>query len=525
MALGENEEYKRCPICHSIIEIHDTVTDVDRELTIPEIADLEGQGIHIWSHDPLKTNRGLAGDDYKGFNNITVQHIQELQEARTQQEIDIGIPESNRTIFTSIDDTEHINKKHIRELRQSTEQILEASGIELEIYFNYDEDGILLGTQEYGEVKDDKTEWKRINREDEIPYMPDNTVNIYALDIEELRHPLRMGWFENWINIDPSPFTYDFSGSGQCAGTFTYTTGLGFTRDVESVSDTFADFKSTNVDVTTIGRGYIGIYKDTYSLDNVEAPRDSSTQYANLEDWGGVVSPSDEITLNVSANGNVNFNIQARQLEFDITGNTSGSTSKMDISYNAELYGGGELILDYAREFLQNPQLPNISLSKKEIYIEFQDISWSSFVETDPGQGTYKDNTSECSISFNITINFQYPDDYVTESLRGQIATRVISFTFSNRYNTTPSGRADRLPLIANGTSIVNIHEILLLSAFAPPESAPMWFIGGLDITVEGLASSIMSPQHHPGVGGALYDNAVGTSVAFSGKILKVGLR
>lgn len=524
MALGANEEYKRCPICHSIIEVHDTVTDVDRELTISEITDLEGQGTYLWSHDPLKTNRGLAGDDYKGFTNITVQHIQELQEARTQQEIAIGISESDLTIFTSIDDTEHINKIHIRELRQSTEKILEASGIELENYFNYDEDGILLGTQEYGEVKDDKIEWKRINREDGIPYMPNNIVDIYALDIEELRHPLRVGWFENWVNIEPSPFTYTFSGSGQCSGTFTYTTGVSFTREQESLADTFSDFKSTNVDVTKIGYGRIGLYISNYSNDTTEIPKDSSTQYSPLEDWGG--TPPDTVNVNVTANGDVNFNIQARQLDFNITGNTSGSTSHMDRSFHAVLIGGGELRLDYGyEEFFQNPEIPNIPLSKNEIYVEFQDVNWSSFVETDPGQGTYKDNTSECKITVHVILNVQYPEDYFEESLRGTLGAKLVAFTFSNRYNTTPSGRADRLPLIANGTSIINIHEIFLLEAYPPPEDAPMWAIKGLEINVLGTATSIMSPQHHAGVGGALYDNAVGTSVTFSGKVLKVGLR
>lgn len=166
MSLSSNEEYKRCSICHSIIGVHNTFnSNFDRDLTTEEIEALEAQGIYLWSHDPIKTYRGLAGDDYKGLLDITWQQIQELQEARNLQEVDAGLTPTDFSEITSKIDS---NKKHIRELRQSTENILETFGLTLEDYFNNDEEGNYLGTQEYEIDKPDKTEWKRVNRIDNI---------------------------------------------------------------------------------------------------------------------------------------------------------------------------------------------------------------------------------------------------------------------------------------------------------------------------------------------------------------------
>ena len=186
----------RCPICHS-------------ELT-PE---------QTWTHDPICTLQGLAGDDYKKIQHIRKKDIEELQEARTEQEIDIGITEEERTTFTTVPETGIFtaNKKHIRELRQSTEKILKEMGItnpgdeaDLEQYFNYDEEGNYIGTYKYGEKVIDKTEWTRVDRNitgyNGEPYMPENMTHIYALDIEELRHPIQVAWVERWNITEPQIF-------------------------------------------------------------------------------------------------------------------------------------------------------------------------------------------------------------------------------------------------------------------------------------------------------------------------------
>ena len=173
----------KCPICHSEIE--------------------------TWSDDPLLTPRGLAGDEYKGFIFIKANHIIELQEERKQQEIDYGIPEADRTVFTEITpNTEFISKKVIEELRESTEKILtlgeEVTEVErtelLKEYFNYDEDGIYIGTYKYGEKVADKEEWTDVNP-DNKPKLPDDIVKMKAIHIEDLRHPLFL-WRETWNSAD-----------------------------------------------------------------------------------------------------------------------------------------------------------------------------------------------------------------------------------------------------------------------------------------------------------------------------------
>ncbi len=175
----------------------------------------EGIGIFLWKNDSVHTLRGLAGNDYTGHTYIQSQHIIELQEARQAQEITIGIVESERTSFSTITGDESCYKKHIRELRQSTEKILIAMGLiddegeaDLESYFNYDENGEVHLTRRYSQVNPNRTEWQRVDRQilSHIgePYLPQGKPNVYALDLEELRHPLLVGWFEYFTAINPS---------------------------------------------------------------------------------------------------------------------------------------------------------------------------------------------------------------------------------------------------------------------------------------------------------------------------------
>lgn len=118
--------------------------------------------IGTWIDDPTLTKNGakyifdetsgllipelIAQRRYKGFTRIKSDAIKELQDIRHQQEIDSGISTSNQTIFSKVQSDEYgywlISKNIIKELRESTEKILTATGQTKEEYFNYDENGI-----------------------------------------------------------------------------------------------------------------------------------------------------------------------------------------------------------------------------------------------------------------------------------------------------------------------------------------------------------------------------------------------
>lgn len=167
------EEYSRCPVCYSQIV-------VDPE----EIERLREEGIYVWTEDPLLTLRGLAGEEYKGKTPCRWLHTKQLQEARKQQEIDVGLeeepeePEEDkiyRTEFSEIKKGEPIRRIHIEELRLSTEKILEAMGITKDEYFNYDEEGNEMRAEH-------QTEWVESNLTLSTP--------VRAIHIEDLRHPV-----------------------------------------------------------------------------------------------------------------------------------------------------------------------------------------------------------------------------------------------------------------------------------------------------------------------------------------------
>jgi hypothetical protein len=81
---------------------------------------------------------------YKGLFKIKSVVIAELQEDRLALEIEVGVPEANRTVFSPAEDAANgywvPNIKHIKELRESTEKILAATDLTKEDYLNYDED-------------------------------------------------------------------------------------------------------------------------------------------------------------------------------------------------------------------------------------------------------------------------------------------------------------------------------------------------------------------------------------------------
>ncbi len=157
----------RCPRCFSKIDI-----------TAP-----------LWTDDPIKTPKGEAGEDYIGFIYFDAIHIEELQEARQQQEIDADIAEEDKTTFTPVrvsGQKVYFYKKHLRELRESTEKILDATGQTKEEYFNYDDEGT-----EYN-IGDHQLDWKDVDIDQKF-------LSIKAVHIEDLRHYLDIGvWIETW---------------------------------------------------------------------------------------------------------------------------------------------------------------------------------------------------------------------------------------------------------------------------------------------------------------------------------------
>lgn len=178
-------EKELCPTCFS-----ELVSDEERKRRIEEDPKHEIYG-YSWSDDPVLTPKGLSGEEYKGVTEIKSKHIIELQEARKQQEDDIGMFEEDKTEFTEVKDEVSVDCKHIKELRDSTEKILKAD-IDIEElteeerkellyeYFNFDAEGNKKIPADERYI--DKDGWTD----------PDlsRIVKIKAVHIEDLRHPI-----------------------------------------------------------------------------------------------------------------------------------------------------------------------------------------------------------------------------------------------------------------------------------------------------------------------------------------------
>jgi len=132
--------------------------------------------IGTWTDDPILTPDGVAGINYKGFTYMKLIHITELQNERIQQEIDAGIPEGERTVFSPVVINKDFYRHHIEELRESTEKILNKTGQTKDEYFNYDEDG------EEHNIGNHQTDWIDVDLTG-IKW-------IKARHIEDLRHYL-----------------------------------------------------------------------------------------------------------------------------------------------------------------------------------------------------------------------------------------------------------------------------------------------------------------------------------------------
>ena len=132
----ENLNKTRCPKCFSILGTW--INDPILTRTGSKFVYDENSGL-------LVPETNIQKRKYKGFIRIKAEIIIEIQDIRKQQEIDVGITEENRTKFSKVQSDSKgywvVNKKHIKELRDSIEKILAISAQTKEEYFNYDEEG------------------------------------------------------------------------------------------------------------------------------------------------------------------------------------------------------------------------------------------------------------------------------------------------------------------------------------------------------------------------------------------------
>ena len=238
MAITESE-LKRCPICFSILiepysNLERVATYLKEQNALPQsveiskentnLKDLAIESLHrldkeAWKDDPILTVRGYAGENYKGFDYCKKENIESIQKRRKQQEINIGLAENNRTEFTEFDETKkiQITKTHIEELRNSTEKILKEVGYtknidgieyaDLNYYFSYDENGDFKATKKYDIIQSPKIDWTDVDRDIEgfehVPKIPEGIIDIKNIHIEDLRHTISLGWFEDFTGIEP----------------------------------------------------------------------------------------------------------------------------------------------------------------------------------------------------------------------------------------------------------------------------------------------------------------------------------
>ena len=211
-----------CPTCHSRIGNDTTIGTAQGELG----NDDQGLPVPRWSDDPVLTPDGFSGDAFIGKLFPHIKHIQELQDERTQQEADVGVPIDQRTVFSNANSDKRVTGRHIIELRESTEKILNIVGSTLLEYFSLTADEEVA--TEPGPKDSFKNEWTDVTRgrnyihEDgsasgtfilpngveELSPSINRIVRIRAIHVEDLRRTLFLGWREFW-SISPEKLFYE----------------------------------------------------------------------------------------------------------------------------------------------------------------------------------------------------------------------------------------------------------------------------------------------------------------------------
>ena len=266
-----------CPTCHSFVSPNATSVDRKKQGEVESgetviITDENGGTREVrtstsgakpqWTDDPGLTLRGFNGDNFIGRDAIRNIHIKEIQDARRAEEEEAGLAESDKTKFSNIDEDTHIRNTHITELRESTEKLLDASGSTLADYFKLDPDEVEQDPGPNDEAdKEDWTDVERgadyINRDGQVvstfvlpsgleelsPTFPDGT-HIRLIHIEDLRHPLHLGWREFWSVSEPTLVSTpgDYTTRRLQETTYTQGTVVNFPTLIPSGFDRFEEF-------------------------------------------------------------------------------------------------------------------------------------------------------------------------------------------------------------------------------------------------------------------------------------------
>ena len=216
-----------CPSCHSKTADNPLTVRVQGGQSPSETDSDIGSGerpLPRWSEDPVLTRLGFNGSRFRGATRLTKRIIQELQDVRKQQEDDLGFTSGQKTGFSElISGTGQVaSRRHITELRESTEKILNSLGITLSEYFRLNDRG------EVDTSFTTKTDWTDVRRGDAYLdnngnakssfVLPDSSVEasptfprrtpIGASHIEDLRRQIALLLFkETWTPHEEETLT------------------------------------------------------------------------------------------------------------------------------------------------------------------------------------------------------------------------------------------------------------------------------------------------------------------------------
>lgn len=326
---------EQCPICHSPIN----VTDAQKE-------ELRLRGVYTWLNDPVLTNQGLAGEDYKGLIEVNWQHIKEIQTARIQQENSTGVVD--KTTFSEISANIGISKEHINELRISTEKILNILNaqseetINLHRYFNYCRDGVYQGTWEYGIKLDDKTEWTDVDRTTGLPSLPSEITSIRAIHIEELRYQIPVTDIEEepqWHGFVIEPDSLILNARCPTIPYFDLWTYLEGLENKPVVTDIYSEDSSiANV---------VEYYQGRYHVIPISIGRTNAYADYTVPETGEMFHATSEITVMESVNfeglvtGNINRGDGSRNYyplppisDFNVSGSSASGCDGTSLNWN-----------------------------------------------------------------------------------------------------------------------------------------------------------------------------------------------
>jgi hypothetical protein len=183
---------EKCPYCYRPLGTH-----IHDPILLPNGAKYK------WISDTELTEEfDVTKRFYKGLQSICEDHLIELQNNRRTLEA-AYLPIGDRTTFSPINNTGkfQITGKHIKELRESTEKLLDAVGANKTDYFNYDEDG-----NHIIHPNGDKINWT-----DNIVDTEWNKFQIKNIHIEDLRHNIP----STLLILLPEEITYTIYHSGE----------------------------------------------------------------------------------------------------------------------------------------------------------------------------------------------------------------------------------------------------------------------------------------------------------------------